>query len=139
MLTFSIYPFFPSFVLNCFLLDFISSLSLSRMCVHACMLSHFSHVWLFVTSWPVAWQTPLSMGFSMQEYWSAFPGSLSGDLPHPGTEPAYLPSPALAGRFFTTSTTWEDPYNICISLKLPYSHYPRVNNIHFKLVWFTVK
>ena len=30
-----------------------------------------------------------------------------GDLPHPGTEPASLRSPALAGRFFTTSATWE--------------------------------
>ena len=28
------------------------------------------------------------------------------DLPHPGTEPV---SPALAGVFFTISTTWEAP------------------------------
>ena len=28
-------------------------------------------------------------------------------LPHPGTEPASLASPALAGRFFTTGATWE--------------------------------
>ena len=31
------------------------------------------------------------------------------DLPDPGIEPASLSSPALAGRFFTTSTTWESP------------------------------
>ena len=31
----------------------------------------------------------------------------SRDLPNPGIEPTSLPSPALAGRFFTTSTTWE--------------------------------
>ena len=31
----------------------------------------------------------------------------SRDLPDPGIEPASLRSPALAGRFFTTSTTWE--------------------------------
>ena len=30
-----------------------------------------------------------------------------GDLPDPGIEPVSLMSPALAGRFFTTSTTWE--------------------------------
>ena len=30
-----------------------------------------------------------------------------GDLPDPGTEPLSLMSPALAGGFFTTSTTWE--------------------------------
>ena len=29
-----------------------------------------------------------------------------GDLPDPGIEPAYLTSPALAGRFFITSATW---------------------------------
>ena len=32
----------------------------------ACMLSHFSCVWLFVTLWNVAYQVPLSMGFSRQ-------------------------------------------------------------------------
>ena len=32
-----------------------------------------------------------------------------GDLPNPGIEPTSLTSPALAGRFFTTSTTWEAP------------------------------
>ena len=30
-----------------------------------------------------------------------------GDLPDPGIEPVSLKSPVLAGRFFTTSTTWE--------------------------------
>ena len=30
----------------------------------------FSRVWLFVTPWTAAYQTPLSMGFSRQEYWS---------------------------------------------------------------------
>jgi len=31
----------------------------------------------------------------------------SGDLPNSGIEPLSLMSPALAGRFFTTSATWE--------------------------------
>ena len=52
----------------------------------------------------VACQAPLSMGFSGQEYWSGLPCPSPGDLPNPGIEPA---SPALAGGFFTTSTTWE--------------------------------
>ena len=34
------------------------------------MLNRFSHVWLFVIPWTVAHQAPLSMEFSMQEYWS---------------------------------------------------------------------
>ena len=34
----------------------------------ACVLSHFSSVWLFDTLWTIAHQAPLSMGFSRQEY-----------------------------------------------------------------------
>ena len=45
------------------------------------------------------------MGFSRQEYWSGLPCPSPGDLPNLGIEP--LMSPALAGRFFTTSVTWE--------------------------------
>ena len=32
-----------------------------------------SHVWLFMTPWTAAYQAPLSMGFSRQEYWSRVP------------------------------------------------------------------
>ena len=39
--------------------------------------------------------------------WVAVP--TPGDLPDPGIEPVSLESPALAGGFFTTSTTWEAP------------------------------
>ena len=31
----------------------------------------------------------------------------TGDLPHPGIESTSPKSPALAGRFFTVSATWE--------------------------------
>ena len=41
----------------------------------ACVLSQFNPVWLFATLWIVAGQTPLSTGFSRQEYWSGFPCS----------------------------------------------------------------
>ena len=47
------------------------------------------------------------MGFSRQEYWSGLPFPTPGDLSNPGIEPTSLTSPALAGGFFTTSTTWE--------------------------------
>ena len=63
------------------------------------MVSHFSHVRLFMTPWTVALQSPLPMGFSRQEYWSELPFPPPGDLPDPGIEPA---SPALAGGLFTT-------------------------------------
>ena len=32
-----------------------------------------SHVRLFATPWTAAYQAPLSMGFSRQEYWSGVP------------------------------------------------------------------
>jgi len=47
------------------------------------------------------------MAFSRQEYWSGLPFSPPGDLPDPGFELMSLESPALAGGFFTTGTTWE--------------------------------
>ena len=72
-----------------------------------CMLSCFSRVRLCATLWTVALQAPLSMGFSRQEYWSELPWPPSGDLPDPRIKSTSLTSPALAGRFFTTSTTWE--------------------------------
>ena len=49
------------------------------------------------------------MGFSSQEYWSGLPCPPPGDLPNSGIEPASPASPALAGRFFTISITWEAP------------------------------
>ena len=75
--------------------------------VCTCMLSCFTHVWLFVTPWTTAHQVPLSMGFSSQEYWSGLPCSPPGDLLDPGIELSSLMSPVLAGQFFTTSATWE--------------------------------
>ena len=56
----------------------ISSLLHHGMSV--CVLSCFSHVWLFSIPW---------------------------SLPDPGIEPAFLMSPALSGGFSTTSATWE--------------------------------
>ena len=78
--------------------------------VCACMLSHFSCVRLFATFWTVALKAPLSMGFSRQEYWSGWPFSSPGDLPDLEIEAVSLTSPALAGRYFSSSTTWEAPW-----------------------------
>ena len=53
---------------------------------------------------------------------SGLPCPPPGDLPNPGIEPASLMSPALAGRFFDTSTTWEAPLqNRPWSYKLAFS------------------
>ena len=40
------------------------------------------------TPWTVASQTPLSMGFSKQEYWSGLQFPSPGNLADPGIEPA---------------------------------------------------
>ena len=64
--------------------------------VHVQLLSR---VWLSATPWTVAHQTPMSMGFSRQEYWSGLPFPTPGDLPNPGIKPT---SPPLAGGFFLT-------------------------------------
>ena len=68
-----------------------------------CMLSH-SVMSDSATQWTVACQTPLSMGFFRQEYWSEFPCPPPGDLPDSGIEPMSLMSPALQADFFATST-----------------------------------
>ena len=59
----------------------------------ACM-REFSHSVMsnLVTPWTVARQTPLSMEYSMEEYWSVLPFPSPGDLPDPGIE---LPSPVF--------------------------------------------
>ena len=62
---------------------------------------------LFVTPWTVAYQAPLSMGFSRQEYWSGLPFPSPGDLPDPGIEPR---SPTLQGDALTS----EPPGKLCL-------------------------
>ena len=52
----------------------------------------------FATSWTVAHQAPLSMGFSRQAYWSGLPLPPPENLPDPGIESL---SPASMGRIFT--------------------------------------
>ena len=61
------------------------------------VLSSFSHLQLFATPWTAACQSPLSMGFSRQPYWSGLPCPPPGDLPDPGIKLVSLMSPALAG------------------------------------------
>ena len=73
----------------------------------ACMLSCISPVWLLATPWNVAYQAPLSVGYSRQEYWSGLPCPPPEGLPDPETEPVSPVSPALAGEFFSTGATWE--------------------------------
>ena len=50
-------------------------------------MKSLTRVRLFATPWTVAYQTPPSMGFSRQEYWSGLPCPPPGDLPNLGIEP----------------------------------------------------
>ena len=63
----------------------LTQLCKSAMC--ACMVSHCSHVRLFVTLWTTACQVPLSMGFSRQEYWSGLYALLPGIFLTQGSNP----------------------------------------------------
>ena len=60
-----------------------------------------------MTPWTVACQTPLSMGFSREEYWSGLPFPSPGDLPNPGIEPR---SPALQADSLPTELNENNPY-----------------------------
>ena len=53
-----------------------------------------SRIQLFATPWTVAYQAPLSVEFSRQEYWSGLPYPSPGDLPDPGIEPRSPTLPA---------------------------------------------
>ena len=70
----------------------------------------FSRVQLFATPWTIAHQTPPSMGFSRQEYWSGLPFPSPGDIPDPGIKSR---SPVLQADTLTS----EPPNNQIIDQK----------------------
>ena len=67
-----------------------------------CVLSHFSHVWLFVIPWTVAHQVPLSMGILQARIleWVAMPSSKGSSQPRDWTQVSHT-----AGGFFTIWAT----------------------------------
>ena len=64
-----------------------------------------SRVRLFATPWTVAYQAPLSMGFSRQECCSGLPFPSPGDLPNPGIEPG---SPTLQADALPSEPSGKD-------------------------------
>ena len=103
----------------------------TRACSVASVMSDF------VTPWTVAHQTPLTMGFSRQEYWSGLPCPPSGDLPDQGIEPV---SPALQAILYcwdTGESQWWI-YVIINLFKLIEDTPPRMNhnvNSDLGLLW----
>ena len=71
-------------------------------------MKSLSRLRLFATLWTVAYQAPLSMGFSRQEYWSGLPCPSPGDLPGPGIEPG-SPAAAAAAKLLQSCPTLCDP------------------------------
>ena len=67
----------------------------------------------FVTPRIVAHQTPLSMGFPKQEYWSGLPFPSPGDLPDPGIK---LESPALQADSLWTEPPGKPSINVSFFL-----------------------
>ena len=89
--------------------------------------SPFSRVRCYAILWTVAYQAPLSVGFSRKEYWSGLLYSSPGDLPDLGIELRSLKSPVLAGGFFfTTSTTWEAQMEANVHKKNVYKNVHRI-------------
>ena len=92
-------------------------------CRYVCMLSH---VLLFATLWTVAHQTPLSVKFSRQEYWSGLP----------------FPGKPLKGGFYLTFTwlqglgSWHMPVlSSFIPLVFFKAEKRKKNSSVFFLVW----
>jgi len=79
----------------------------------ACLLSHFSVVWLFMTPWIVACLCPWK--FSRQEYWNGLPCPPPGDLPNSWIKLIYFMSPALADGFFIYTTTGK-PFSLLTNI-----------------------
>ena len=68
-----------------------------------------SRVRLFATPWTVAYQAPLSMGFSRQGYWSGLPFPSPGDLPDPGIKPR---SPTLQAEALPSEPPGKPIYSL---------------------------
>ena len=66
-----------------------------------------SHVQLLVTPWTAAYQAPLSMGFSRQEYWNGLP----------------LPSPSVQLTASLKNTNPQLAKDCCLCLSLEAPHY----------------
>ena len=65
--------------------------------------------------------------FPGQEYRSGLPCPPTGNLPDLGIKPEFLTYPVLAGRFFTTSATWEALFT---HTHTPLAHIS-LNNVHY--------
>ena len=93
------YTFLDIYIQN---IQFPFIISLFKL-AHLCSRSVLSDS---LTPWTIAFQAPLSMEYSRQEYLSRLPFPTLGDLPDPGIKTSSLVPPALAGEFFQQMDTF---------------------------------
>ena len=110
----------------------------------ACVLNHFSYVWLFATSWTVAHQAPLCMRFPRQEYWNGLLFPSPEDLPDPGIEPRSptllafsLPSEPPAKPSWFSSVQFSSVAQSCPTLCDPMNRSTPGLPVHHQLPEFT--
>ena len=97
------------------LVENIRDVPVRRLCCCAVLL--LSCVLCFAIPQTVAFQAPLSMGFSQQEYWSGLPRPPPEDLPDPGIEPVFLH--LLYCRWNPPLSNWGSPVRALDRLKMP--------------------
>ena len=102
-----------------------------------CVLSHFSHVWLFATLWTVTHEVLLSIGFSRQENeWVAMPSSKGSSWPR-----NWSGLSCIAGGFFTNWAIREAlikyPGRIQILVSSQLSQ--RYLSTYFATGWYVIK
>ena len=96
-------------------------------------MKSLSHVQIFATPWTVAYQAPLSMGFSRQEYWSGLPLPSPGDLSDSRIEPG---SPALQADTLPSKPRGKYYVGIYFKAKEKYSFYSYIKNSAFIIYLF---
>ena len=83
------------------------------ICVCVCVSAHSVVSDSLRPPWIVAYQVPLPMGFSRQEYWIGLPCPSPGDLPDPGIKPVSPVAPALQADSLLLSH-WGSPEQLLV-------------------------
>ena len=94
--------------------------SLKKTLMLGSEVKSLSRVWLFVTPWTVAYQAPLSMRFSRQEYWSGVP------LPSPQASLSIINSQSLHKLMPIELVLRSNHLILCHPLLLPPSNFPNI-------------
>ena len=98
--------------------------------IQVCYL--LSGVWHFAIPWTVAYQAPLSMKFSSQEYWPGLPFPFPWDLPDPGIEPE---SPSLQADYLLFEPTGKHGNIIGTQIFVKYKNKLKINTFWHSNQW----